>query len=103
VDIFSGNDILDGNWHMITQVFDGSQVRGYVDAVQEASTSLSGTADWSTQTFSIGYRVDQNSSYYEKSLSDARMYDTALSSSEIQTLYDVVVTNGNLTTAAKTS
>lgn len=52
---------------------------------------------------SIGARDPANpGGYFGGDIADVRIYDTALTSTEIQTLYDVVATSGTLTTQYKT-
>ena len=82
------NNLLDGNWHMITETYDGATIRRYIDGVQENTTSVTGTLNGTSQSFYFG-KYGTNDSYGCKQmyLSDARVYTTALSADDVMELY----------------
>lgn len=68
-------------WNMMTMVWNGTNIITYKNAVQIASVALSGT-EWNTNgSFTIG---DTGMYMY---MSDLRIYNTALSASDIMELY----------------
>ena len=81
-------------WYMITLVSDGSKFYCYKDASLYNTTSFTGT-EWTTNgAFTIG---DSSGMYV--SISDVRIYSTALSDSDIKELYNIsasVDKNGNM-------
>lgn len=93
----------DGNWHMLAGTYDGSDLTAYVDVSEDANTSVSSGTILSPSVSDIGRLAGNTTNYTNGRLAYPQIYDRALSVSELQTLYDIVVTNGTLTTAAKTS
>ena len=87
----------DNNWHNITLVINGTSQKLYLDGslVQTYTSSISaGTAG--TQNYTIGRYGDYNGHYFEGELSNVQIWQAALSSTEVTTLYN----NGTpLTTA----
>ena len=82
-----GNDILNGTWHLITNVFDGSSMKMYIDGILVNSSSVSGTLQSMNNLYVGRFNgVDTygNTQLYE---SDVRVYATALSASDILSLY----------------
>ncbi len=78
--------VTDGDWHHVVAVYDGSTMDLYVDGVLEDSTSFTGTLyDDGTRLY-LGALYG---SYYhlDGDLDSVRIYDEALSSSEISALY----------------
>lgn len=87
-------------WHMLTGTFDGTTLKIYVDAQLKGTTST-GT------TNPIGYAANRlvisgeargatpASSTYVGNVSDVRIYATALSAEDIQTLYNAPVSVAN--------
>ena len=81
---------LDGNWHMLTLSYDGKKVQRYFDSVMEKATSVAKTTGLSSPTGLCIFREGPNAQYAcaETSLSDFRIYATALSDSDILSLYN---------------
>jgi len=80
---------LDGNWHMLTLSYDGTNVNRYVDGIMEKATAAAFSTGLSTPTALTIGRDGPNASYAvkESSLSDFRIYATALSADDILSLY----------------
>lgn len=96
--------VSDGAWGNMAFTYDGSDILVYLDGSQVASTTgVNATISYASNTFKVGTRANTGNNYYAGTIADVRVYNTALTGSEIATLYDVVNTNGALTTAAKTS
>ncbi len=80
----------DTNWHYVTMVFDGTQssnanrLKGYIDGIQQ-TLSFDGTipavTSSGTTAFGIGY---MNGSYSAGKVDDMRIYNRALTQTEIQ-------------------
>ena len=87
----SNTNLLDGNWHMLTMTYNGSQVLRYVDGVlrTEASQNATGAIDRPNDRFVFGRGASTGYYCKEAYLSDARIYATALSARDIITLYQV--------------
>lgn len=77
-------------WYHLVGTFDGSEVKAYINGVQEATTyAFSGTIDTSDgDNLTIGFQPG-SSNYFDGLIDDVRIYDYALSLSQIQGLYQL--------------
>lgn len=71
-------------WYHLAGVYDGSWLHIYVDGVLENSANWSGTILASNSPLEIGRRAVAHDRYFEGMIDDVRIYDRALSGSEIQ-------------------
>ena len=82
----------DGNWHHIVATFDRTvnELKLYVDneLKETASTSSVGDIAPTTSDLIIGRRSDTSSSFFNGSISEANIFDYALSSTQISSLYN---------------
>ena len=77
---------LDGNWHLVTAVRSGDNFELFIDGTSTAtSTAVVGDAS-SSETLRIG-SSSASSSEYDGLLDDVRIYDRALSVSDVTELY----------------
>ena len=85
----TSNTGLDGNWHMYTLTYDGTNVNRYVDAELDTATEAVYTTGLPSPTaLKIGCCGDALSyAVTEGSMSDFRIYATALSVADILNLY----------------
>lgn len=93
-----------GTWYQIYFVLDSANGRFevFVDGTSDNSkTPGDNTNTDSSNDVYIGERQDGTYSYPGR-IADIRLHDTALSASEIQTLYDVVATQGAWESTTKT-
>ena len=95
------SNYLDGKWHMFTMTYDGTTICRYVDGVLKHSQTISGTSSTTSQIFAIGRHGASNTTYGNINLyeSDIRIYGTALSASDVQSLYQnsaYIDNNGNV-------
>jgi len=85
----SSVSVTDGKWHFMSATYDGTTMRIYVDGVQTGSgTSFSGNLP--TQSGNVRVGADYQSTpgnFFTGSLDEVRIYNRALSASEIQALY----------------
>ena len=95
----NNTNLLDGNWHMLTMTYDGTNIKRYVDAELKNTQAAAGNIDRPNDKFIFGHGA--NTGYYckETYLSDVRLYATALTIEQIKELYDTSATvdkNGNM-------
>lgn len=91
--VSTGTDYRDGNWHHIVGVFDpnasaAQRLAIYIDGVNVGygNTSVT-TIDNDTVDLEIGRKQD-NTLFFNGDLSNAQVFNTALSSTEVATLYN---------------
>lgn len=89
-------------WHMITGVFDGSNVLTYIDGVLQTTIATGSTngIGYANNYLFIGAEAGGNtttpaSSTFAGNLSDLRIYATALTAAQIQELYNTSATIDN--------
>ncbi len=79
--------IYDNTWHYITGVYDGSYVRLYVDGIEVGSgTAMTGSIGTHANDLFIG-SYDATTGYFPGIFDEPRIYNRALSASEIWGLY----------------
>lgn len=73
-------------WYLVTRVYDGSDLRVFVDGIEESSVSQS-----YSEIFLDSFRIGEhpyNGDNLHGSIDDVRIYDRALSRPEIKALYE---------------
>lgn len=80
--------VFDGKWHMLTTTYDGATIKRYVDgALVGGSTAAAGTLSGAAAPLLIGNYNGTTYGAKNASISDVRIYCTALSDADIETLY----------------
>ena len=79
---------LDNNWHHIAFTYDGSQIIGYKDGVANTPVSASGTILHDTNPLRIGSRAPSLGNYPSGKMSNVQIFNTALSATDVETLYN---------------
>ena len=82
----SNADISTGTWHHVVMTYDGSEYALYLDGSLDRAVSESGTPTTNTEPLYIGYFPDYAG--MSGQADDVRVYNRALSESEVQDLYD---------------
>ena len=92
----------DGLWHHIVGTWDGSTLRVYRDGVEGPNT-ISQAIDAVSGTYNpyVGRDGEGNAYYFDGGVDDARIYNRALSATEVASLYNLGV-NKQAITANKT-
>lgn len=85
---FSNTLINDGEWHHVIGIYNGITQKLYIDGIEEDSDAQSGTIANSEEEVCIGTFCNGATiyGYFNGSLSDVRIYDHALSQTEITAL-----------------
>lgn len=86
----SGVIVTDGTWHFVSGVYGDSVVEGFVDASSVGTVDASAVGSASSNIASIGARrhLGKEQNHFDGIIDDVRVYDRALSQSEIQQIYD---------------
>jgi prepilin-type N-terminal cleavage/methylation domain-containing protein len=87
-----GINIADGNWHFVVGIINGGFALGnvlmYVDNTSQSLNSTAGTVANISNAASVRFGTDVSSGqYFNGQLDDIRIYNRALSASEITSLY----------------
>lgn len=90
--IYSATNVEDNNWHFVVATYDGSTAKIYVDGVvggtaPTGSGYVTGTNNTNTSLV-IGNDSSAVNRYYNGLLDDVRVYNRALTSNEIQRIYE---------------
>lgn len=83
----SGTGFSTGAWNHIVGTYDGSVARLFVNGAERASSTISGSLAANTANVRIGNRVG-NVNYWNGRIDEARIYNRALSQTEIQAMYN---------------
>ncbi len=80
--------VADGTWHHIAAVRDGNTMRLYVDGLTDGTADITGygSLDQAGQPFRIG--VNTATSNMDGQIDEVRIYNTALTATQIQNLYN---------------
>ncbi len=87
--------INDGQWHQLTAVISlGNSVTFYVDGVQSSTQPIKSAANAANAILEIGLSPSSAiGTYFTGSIDDVRIYNRALSSSEVLSLSNIVAPN----------
>ena len=79
----SGPDPIAGQWQHVAATFDGTTARYYIDGAEVASRTVSGSVG-SSNTWRIGAYGAHPGGFFDGLIDDVRIYNRALTASEIQ-------------------
>jgi Concanavalin A-like lectin/glucanases superfamily/Bacterial Ig-like domain/Bacterial Ig domain len=79
----SGRTPVVGQWQHLAATYDGTSARFYVDGVQTATTTYTGNVG-DANVWRIGAYGTSAGSYFDGTIDNVRIYDRALSASEVQ-------------------
>jgi len=86
-----GNIVL-GRWYLLSATYDGTGIIVYLNGVAIGSAAVTATIGSNTNPITVGSNYGNPSSYryyVNGSIDDVRIYNRALSASEVQSLYDL--------------
>lgn len=89
---FSTTTLLNGNWHHLCGVFDGTNIKAYIDGEFKSNAALSGTTKLITGLNIGNWSAGDSYACNNVDISDLRIYNTVLSADDILKLYQM----GNL-------
>jgi MSHA biogenesis protein MshQ len=87
---------------MITLIYDGSlsagnrasvYINGSAISVTQPDLPTSVSANMGTRPIYIGYQQDSGSGYYDGKIDEVAIWNTALTSTQVQSIYDATSTN----------
>jgi hypothetical protein len=80
-------DVVDGQWHHVAGVYDGTRMHLYIDGTLDAWAGVSGLRDINDQPVWIGDHWDKTHNRWNGWIDDVRVYRGALSAAEVRALY----------------
>ncbi|MEK9151499.1 MAG: LamG-like jellyroll fold domain-containing protein, partial [Patescibacteria group bacterium] len=90
--VYNGEDsgsLSTGVWYHVVGTWNGSDAKMYVNAVESISPVTSGTVGTLTGTRTLAIGADTyNSTYFDGKIDDPRIYNRALSATEVKLLYN---------------
>src|SRR5262249_36769691 len=89
--VCSASGVPLNTWSHLTSTYDGSTLRFYVNGSLSQSVTASGTIESGTGTFQIG--ASQWGEYFNGLIDEVRIYNRALSDTEIQAIYQQTAVN----------
>ncbi len=87
MDAGSGNELVPGTWTHLVMVHDGTKDYIYVNGVEVASKDSPGDLNNTIHPLGIGYDPIDVANYFDGSLDDVLIYETALTAPEVAALY----------------
>jgi hypothetical protein len=81
-------NVNDGQWHHVAGVYDGAELRLYIDGRLDASARTQGSINIDTYPVWIGANAEKPGREWNGSIDDVRLYNYALSQDEIKALAD---------------
>jgi Concanavalin A-like lectin/glucanases superfamily len=89
----SSAPVNDGSWHLITATVQRNSTQSlYVDGVLNASSTTTVTGSVVLPSFALGGAASLWQNYYTGVIDDVRVYNRALSASDVLTLYNTTAT-----------
>ncbi len=86
-DMDSGTPLTIGKWTHVVMVHDGAKDIIYFDGVKVNEKAVTGALDPTTKPLGIGWDPIDKGSFFNGSLDEIQIYNTALSAAEISNLY----------------
>jgi len=80
-----------GTWHHVAVAYNGSSINFYLDGQSQGSTPATGSIASSSNDLDIGKTYALNY-YFDGTIDDVRVYNRALSASDVLTLYNSTLT-----------
>ncbi|BBB32246.1 MSHA biogenesis protein MshQ [Thermotomaculum hydrothermale] len=91
--LYSSTQITDTNWHHLVGVYNGSKMKLYIDGNLDATLDVSGSIDQGNYLHCIG--SEYGGYYFSGQIDEVMVFETSLSSSKVQELYNNQLSNLN--------
>lgn len=93
---FSSHLLEDGKWNFYALVYDGQKVVTYMNSQKVFEFAYSGVLYKNNSPLYIGFDEPGNGEYYEGSLDDVNLYNTALGEKDILAIFRTRGSSGNV-------
>jgi len=88
MDAGGGNEIAAGTWWHVVAVHDGVNDKIFINGLLANSKAITGTLNATTMPLGLGYDAIDNGGFFNGSLDEVKIYNYALSDTEIADLYN---------------
>lgn len=85
----TSDTVSTNEWSLVVGRFDGSEVTAEIVGVDTDAASASITRETSNENWALGADIYNGEDYFDGRIADVRVYDHALTPSEVQYLYQV--------------
>ena len=85
---YSSTEVKQGIWYHVAGVYDGSEIRIYVNGTHENQEDLTGDVFVTDYPVNIGRRSDYNDRYFAGIIDEVYLYNRTLSAEELQNYYN---------------
>ena len=91
----SSDPVPTNQWNHVTSIYDGSTLKIYFNGEEQASTNATGTLVANSDDYNIGRDGVANTNYIKGSLQEVRVYDIALTETQLRAqIYQAIENNG---------
>ncbi len=97
MDAGDGHELQVGQWTQLVFVHDGLKDIIYMNGMQVAEKDVVGVLNSTTHDLGIGYNIIDGGSYFDGSLDDILIFNTALTAQEVADLYDAQAADPGIT------
>jgi len=87
-DLQSSALVNDGNWHLVSAVYNGTTKMIYIDGVLDASIAASGSISNNNYDVWFGSNSEQTAWYFNGSIDEVLVFNRSLAANEIASLYN---------------
>jgi surface protein len=78
----------DGNWHHLTMTWSTNDLKGYLDGLEVASGTMSGTFSGTIDTVHIGRLTTSSAGYWLGNIDEVALFTTALTAANVRAIYN---------------
>lgn len=79
------------SWSFVAATYDGSEVKLYINGTLKSAETVSGTINTNSLPLRIGADNEVTPSYFNGKIDEVRIYNGALSASDVQALYSAQI------------
>ncbi len=89
MDSGNGNDLKPGQWTHLVMVHDGTKDKIFMNGVLKAEKAVAGGLNNTTKDLGIGYNVIDGGNWFDGSIDDVEIYNTAWTDQAVSDLYNL--------------
>ncbi|TXE18508.1 choice-of-anchor D domain-containing protein [Psychroserpens burtonensis] len=98
----SATSIPDDEWHHVAAIYDGSNVKLYIDGIEDASANLTAPIDTNDSFFIAAAGKNSPSQYFRGNIDEVRVWDTELTPIQLRFMMNQEIEDNSNFIAGKT-